>query len=150
MIFDDTITLFNSFPSGYSVNYSATVLKNVSLQVSLDSASNTTGVKPSNSIKLYIMNDSKLSKAYLSSNLWTINEQKDWYFTLKQGDFITKGEITTQDIDYQNMKNTLDDVYKIKGVAYISDSILPHWEVLLEWVIKMFRLILAQTEFIET
>lgn len=132
MILDDTITLFNSFKSGYSVGYSATVLKGVSLQVKLDSTSSSTGVNPSNDVKLYIMNDNNLSKAYLLPNLWEINEQKDRYFTLKQGDFIIKGEITTQDIDYQNMRNTLDDVYQIKGISYISDSILPHWEVLLE------------------
>lgn len=132
MILEDTITLFNSFKSGYSVKYSATVLKNVSLQINLDSTSSSTGANPSNSVKLYIMNDDNLSKAYLSPNLWNINEQKYKYFTLKQGDFIVKGEVTTQDIDYQNMRNALDDVYQIKGISYISDSILPHWEVLLE------------------
>lgn len=132
MILGDTITLFNSFQSRYSVEYSATVLKNVSLQISLDNTATTTGANPSNSVKLYIMNDSNLSKAYISPNLWAINEQKDRYFTLKQGDFIAKGEIATQDIDYQNMRNTLDNVYKIKGISYISDSLLPHWEVLLE------------------
>lgn len=132
MILNDTITLFNCCKSGYSIEYFATVLKDVSLQVSLDSISNNTGVNPSNSINLYIMNDKNISKVYLSPNLWNINEQKDRYFTLKQGDFIVKGEVATQDINYQSMRNTLDDVYKIKGVSYISDSILPHWEVILE------------------
>lgn len=132
MIFNDTITLFNSLQSGYSVKYFTTVLRNVSLQVNLDSTISNVKINPSNNVKLYIMNDYNLSKAFLSPSLWAINEQKDRYFTLKPGDFIVKGKITMQNIDYQSMRDSLDDVYKIKGISYMSDNILPHWEVLCE------------------
>ena len=132
MIFTDTITLFSSFKVEYSVKYSSTVLKNVSLQISLDNNLTNDGANPSNNVKLYIMNDNKLPKSYLTPSLWRINELKDRYFTLKQGDFIVKGEVNIKNIDYQNIRNTLDDVYEIKSISYISDKILPHWELILK------------------
>lgn len=132
MIFCDTITLFNTLKDGYSTYYYTTVLKNVSLQVALDSTTSNTGANPNNNVKLYIMNDSNLSKAYISPNLWQVNEQKDRYFTLKQGDIIAKGEILPQYIDYQNIRSTYDNVYTVAGVNCLSDTILPHWEVILK------------------
>lgn len=129
-MFTDTITLFNLLKDGYTNKIYSTVIDYVSLQIVTTYNVDKMGAIPNVNTKVYIMNDNTLPKAYLSPNLWSVNEQKDRYFTLKQGDFIAKGEVSIEDTDYQNIRNTFDNVYLIEGISYISDNILPHWELI--------------------
>ena len=136
-MFSNTVTLFNYDETNNS--YYSTLITNVELQSNYR-ASFTDESTVDNDLTLLIVkyqveNGSKkvpgTEKSFLTPKVWESTQDKSDVFTIQPGrDFFAKGDLTgISDIDYEELKNTYDDVFFIQSLKDFEDD-LKHFEIL--------------------
>ncbi|MGN0605900.1 MAG: hypothetical protein ACI4JM_05210 [Oscillospiraceae bacterium] len=121
-MFSNTVTVYNAVESGYETIYIPKVLENVELQINNAAVSSKTSQNSENKATLFI----KPRSDYLPPKVWRESENKTDFFTLDIGDFFVEGAVNS---DYQEIKKSGENVYKITGIMPVISSNLSHWEV---------------------
>ncbi len=136
-MFSNTVTLF-SYDETNNLYYS-TLLTNVELQshykTSFTDESTVDNDLTLLIVKYQVENGSKkvpgTEKSFLTPKLWENTQDKSNVFTIQPSrDFFAKGDLTgISDIDYEELKNTYDDVFFIQSLKDFEDD-LKHFEIL--------------------
>lgn len=136
-MFSNTATIFSYDESNET--YSSTLLQNVELQThyrtSFTDESTVDNDLTLLIVKYWVENGNKKtqgnSKTFLTPKLWESLQDKTGSFTIQPGrDFFAKGDLTQlESIDYEELKNTYDDVFFIQSVKDFEDD-LKHFEIL--------------------
>lgn len=136
-MFSNKVTLFNYDETNNF--YYSTLLTNVELQSNY--RTNFTDESTVDNdltlliVKYRVENGTKkvqgTEKSFLTPKVWESTQDKSGVFTIQSGrDFFVKGDLTNlNDIDYEELKNTYDDVFFIQSVKDFEDD-LKHFEIL--------------------
>lgn len=134
-MFKSTITLFNYLYS--SDEYSKTLIKNVEIQPMCSTDPQTNSTQSNTKVLIIVpykvdsagayVNSGSDIKYYLKPKSW--KENTDYFTIQNDSDFIIVGDYShLTDINLNDIKNKVDDLFVICGVKDFSDD-LKHFEI---------------------
>ena len=91
----------------------------------------TTGLDPSNAVKVTIPMSVKAQKPFISSLQYAelSEEEKRGFFTLKEDDIIVKGTVALDEISLEAINSNYEEKMVIKSVDTFDFGNLQHWQV---------------------
>lgn len=131
IFYNKTVTIYNKMEKGYEEIYYPTVLNGVRLLTGKASSLGEKGVVENDNAMLSIKNTPELEKPYLTEKNWKKADDRENYFTLKEGDFFVEGNTEKENTGIENffehMKAAYDNVFRITKVQQY--ELIPHFEV---------------------
>lgn len=130
-MFPHTITVLNKVLKDDDVVYFPSVLNGTLFVRLAASSKSTTGLDPSNTVKVTIPMSVKSQKPFISSLQYAklSEEEKRGFFTLKEDDIIVKGNISLEEISLEAINSNYEEKMVIKSVDTFDFGNLQHWQV---------------------
>ena len=130
-MFPHTITVLNKVLRGDDVVYLPSVLSGTLFVRLSASTKSTTGLDPSNVVKVTIPMSVKAQKPFISSLQYAelSEDEKRGFFTLKEDDIIVKGIIALNEISLESINSNYEEKMVIKSVDTFDFGNLKHWQV---------------------
>ena len=130
---NETITVVNSRhnPETDRDEYTGTVIKGVSWHCEIASTVDGSGLKSANKFSIRIPTDADFNgRTYVDPITYSTGDNSDMIFTLKNGDLIVRGAVTTAITKPAELKQNYPEIVTILGVTdnrRAPNS--PHWRV---------------------
>lgn len=130
-MFPHTITVLNKVLKDDDVVYFPSVLMGTLFVRLAASSKSTTGLDPSNTVKVTIPMSVKSQKSFISSLQYAelSEEEKRGFFTLKEDDIIVKGKVDLDEISLEVINSNYEEKMVIKSVDTFDFGNLQHWQV---------------------
>lgn len=126
MMFNDTITIYNSYEQDFKKVLVPTVLRGVHAEMTVGASAAADGDRNTSSLTVIIPFQPH-KNTYVTAHEYDISEDKYDKWTLFCGDVIAIGD-TGAAKDYAELATRVD-VFRITSVKTLGFGGLPHWEV---------------------
>lgn len=131
MIYNDTVSIFDSVETDEGVKILQYILSNVYLEKSFGSSIVIDGERKNYNATLFIPDNFVSSDKYIKPKLWDklSFDEKLSNFTIHQNQVVAPISVPVSYASLDDILNNVDDSFRVIGVDYL-DKVLPHFEVL--------------------
>ena len=131
MIYNDTVSIFDSVETDEGIKILQYILSNVYLEKSFGSSIVIDGERKSYNATLFIPDSFVSSDKYIKPKLWNklSFDEKLSNFTIRQNQVVAPISAPSSYASLDDILNNVDDSFRVIGVDYL-DKVLPHFEVL--------------------
>lgn len=131
MVFNDTVSIFDSVETDEGMKVLQYILSNVYLEKSFGSSIVIDGERKNYNATLFIPDSFVSSDKYIKPKLWNnlSFDEKLSNFTIRQNQVVTPISVPVSYASLDDILNNVDDSFRVIGVDYL-DKVLPHFEVL--------------------
>lgn len=131
MIFNDTVSIFDSVETDEGMKILQYILSNVYLEKSFGSSIVIDGERKNYNATMFIPDNFVSVDKYTKPKLWDklSFDEKLSNFTIRQDQVVAPISVPSSYTSLDDILNNVDDSFRVIGVDYL-DKVLPHFEVL--------------------
>nr|DAZ79372.1 MAG TPA: hypothetical protein [Caudoviricetes sp.] len=131
MIFNDTVSIFDSVETDDGMKILQYILSKVYLEKSFGSSIVVDGERKNYNATLFITDSFESEDEYVKPKSWASLpfDKKLTHFTIRQNQVVAPINTPVSYVSLDEILNNVDDSFRVIGVDYL-DKVLPHFEVL--------------------